>query len=347
MKIAIISDTHFGTKKNNSEFLNSQLNFFNKCFFPHLEKNKIKTIIHLGDMFDNRQNLNVNILNEVDKLMIDKFNKYNTYILIGNHDTMMKTTIDIHSLKPFRHLKNINIIDKITQIDLDGKTCLLVPWQVDNKKFIKKVADKNFYNDLAMGHFEINGFSLNNTKVCDFGLSPDIFFNNYGMTFSGHFHCRKMMERAGKIIQYNGSPYEITRADRGQEKGFIVLDTETMKYDFINNDVSIKHKQFTYPEKFKKEDVEGNIIDVVVDIGDEYDEADFQKYMFKIDTYIPYSVELKLLNNVDIKSKSDYKIQTSEELIEEYVNDTDHDEQTRKAIINKMNSLYKKCKQEG
>jgi len=347
MKLAIIGDSHFGVKKNNSVFLNSQLRFFNERFFPYIEKNNIDTIIYLGDFWDNRNTININVLNEIDKLIIEQFNKYNTYILVGNHDTFMRSTIDIHSLKPFRHLKNITIVDETMQIDLDGKSCLLVPWQVDNKEFIKKVADKNLYNDLCFGHFEINGFNLNNTKVCDFGILPDVFFNNYGITFSGHFHCRKKLERDEKIIQYIGSPYELTRADINQEKGFVVLDTDTMKYEFINNNISIKHKQFTYPEEFKKEDIIGNIVDVVVDIGNDHDEKEFQKYMLEIDSYSPYTVDLKLLNNVDIQSKSDYNVQTTEELIEEYINDTDYDDKTKKMIIPKLNSLYKQCKQEG
>ena len=346
MKVAIISDTHFGCKKNSPEFLESHLKFFREVFFPYLESEKIGTIIHNGDLFDNRSTLNVNVINEVDKLLINNFSEYKTYMLIGNHDSYFRNTINIHSLAPFRHIKNIHIVDEITQIDLDGKSGLLVPWQVDKQKFIKKVLDKNFYNDICFGHFEINGFHLNNAKLCDFGFSPELFFQNYGLTFSGHFHIRKKMERMGRIIQYNGSPYELTRADRGQPKGFCILDTETMKYEFINNDVSIKHKLFTYPEKFLKKDIEGNIIDVVVDIGDNHNEKEFQKYMMNIDSFDPYTVDLKLLNNIDVEAKTDYKIQNTEELMVEYVNDIECESELKNDVNTKTIELYKRCKQE-
>ena len=345
MKIALVTDFHFGVKKNNSKFLQSQLKFFNDVFFPYIKKHNINDIICLGDLFDNRNSINVNVLNEVDTLMVDEFNKYKTYMIVGNHDTYMRNTINIHSLAPFRHLKNINVIDEITQIELDGKLALLVPWQVDNNEFIKKISDKNFYNDFAFGHFEINGFNLNTSKVCDFGISPNVFFNNYGLTFSGHFHTRKEIKQMDKKIIYIGSPYEITRSDINQHKGFCVLDTNTISYEFINNDVSIKHKRFTYPDKFQQKDIEGNIVDVVVNIDDNYDEKQFQKYMLEIDSYLPYDVELKLLNNIDITSKGDYKIQNTEELIKEYIEDTDYEKKLKKQIKDKMVSLYMECKQ--
>jgi DNA repair exonuclease SbcCD nuclease subunit len=231
---------------------------------------------------------------------------------------------------------------------LGDKSCLLVPWQVDNEKFVKKVMDKNINCPIAIGHFEINGFNLNSSKVCDFGIPPDVFFDNYELTFSGHFHKRTIMKRDESKIIYTGNTYELTRADLGQPKGFCVLDTETMKYEFINNDVSIKHKKFEYPEKFSKEDIEGNIIDVIVDIGDDHDEGKFQSYMLTIDSYKPYDVDLKLLNNIDVHSKDDYKVQNTEELIENYISDVDIGNDKIKTSVNKkMQKLYKQCKQDG
>lgn len=348
-KIAIITDLHFGVKKNNQDFLTSQLDFFNKRFFPYLEKNNIDTIMILGDVFDNRQYLNINVLNKIDELMIEQFNKYNTYILIGNHDITYKTTIDVHSLKTFRHLSNIHIVEDIEKIKINNRDILLVPWQVDNNEFVKKVSNKNLNKlDICFGHFEINGFFLNNTKVCDFGLDSKLFFNNYTLTFSGHFHKRKLLEQGNNKIQYVGSPYELTRTDRDTEKGFCVLDTDTLEYEFIENNISIKHKLFKYPEKFIEEDIKGNIIDVVVDVGENYKEKEFQKYMLEIDTYKPiFQPELKLENNVNMVAKEDYKIQSTEELIEEYIDDIDLDDKVKNDVREKMIELYKECKQEG
>ena len=43
-----------------------------------------------------------------------------------------------------------------------------------------------------------------------------------------------MIERDGRKIQYIGNTYQITRSDIGQPKGFCVLDTDTLEYEFID-----------------------------------------------------------------------------------------------------------------
>ena len=58
MKIAILNDTHFGVRNDSEAFRNYQLRFYNEIFFPYLEKNNIKTLIHLGDVVDRRKFIN-------------------------------------------------------------------------------------------------------------------------------------------------------------------------------------------------------------------------------------------------------------------------------------------------
>lgn len=343
----MVTDTHFGRYKNNPTFLESQLKFFNEQFFPYLEKNKIDTIVHLGDIFENRNNVNINVLNAVDKLIENQFSKYNTYFLVGNHDSYFKTSIDVNSVKTFRKFKNITVVDDITRTKFGDKSALLVSWRVDKAEFMKKVANKNIECNLCFGHFEINGFNLNNAKTCDFGIDPEFFMNNFDITFSGHFHGRKLLEKNGKKVQYIGNAYQLTRGDIDAERGFCILDTDTMKYEFINNEKSIQFKKFKFPEKFTKEDIEGNSVDVIVDVGKKYKEKDLQKYMMFLEDYKPFQAELKLENNVDVTAKGDYKIQSTEDLIEEYINDTDFDDDTKKDVNEKMIELYKECKGES
>ena len=47
MKIAIINDTHFGARGDSQIFFDYFMNFFDDVFFPYLEENNIKTIIHV------------------------------------------------------------------------------------------------------------------------------------------------------------------------------------------------------------------------------------------------------------------------------------------------------------
>ena len=47
MKIAIITDQHFGCRKNSKHFHDYFLKFYNDTFFPTLEKEGITTVIDM------------------------------------------------------------------------------------------------------------------------------------------------------------------------------------------------------------------------------------------------------------------------------------------------------------
>ena len=57
MKIAIITDTHWSARKASKNFHEYFQLFYDNVFFPTLEKHGIKTVIHMGDAFDNRKSI--------------------------------------------------------------------------------------------------------------------------------------------------------------------------------------------------------------------------------------------------------------------------------------------------
>ena len=50
MKIALVTDTHFGARNDNTAFADYFGKFYTDIFFPYLKENNINTIIHLGDI---------------------------------------------------------------------------------------------------------------------------------------------------------------------------------------------------------------------------------------------------------------------------------------------------------
>ena len=55
MKVVIITDQHFGMRKGSQDFHDYMRKFYEEVFFPFLDKNKINTVLDLGDTFDNRK----------------------------------------------------------------------------------------------------------------------------------------------------------------------------------------------------------------------------------------------------------------------------------------------------
>ena len=60
MKIALITDQHLDGRKGSLAFWNYFQKFYDEIFFPTLEKEGVRTIIDLGDTFDNRKSMDFN-----------------------------------------------------------------------------------------------------------------------------------------------------------------------------------------------------------------------------------------------------------------------------------------------
>ena len=76
MKVALISDLHFGIKKSDLKFQKSQLAFFEKQLVEELKMRDIKDIFVLGDVFDTRQAVNVQTSNTFIKWVKDSFKDF-------------------------------------------------------------------------------------------------------------------------------------------------------------------------------------------------------------------------------------------------------------------------------
>ena len=54
MRVAILTDTHFGARNDSPIFLHHFFKFVDEVFFPYLKKEGITHMIHLGDLMDRR-----------------------------------------------------------------------------------------------------------------------------------------------------------------------------------------------------------------------------------------------------------------------------------------------------
>ena len=101
MKVALLTDTHYGFKKGNQDFHDYFLKFYNDVFFPTLKKEKIKHVIHMGDVFDIRKNIDFWSLNWAKKNIFAPLEEMGITcdLLVGNHDSFYKNTLEINSLE--------------------------------------------------------------------------------------------------------------------------------------------------------------------------------------------------------------------------------------------------------
>ena len=73
MKIAIITDTHFGARNDNVNFNDYFYKFYEGQFFPYLQQHGIKDVIHLGDVMDRRKFISYRIAKDFRERFILPF----------------------------------------------------------------------------------------------------------------------------------------------------------------------------------------------------------------------------------------------------------------------------------
>ncbi len=123
MKIAIITDQHFGARKGAAYVNNYFQKFYDDIFFPYLKKHKIDTVINMGDTFDNRRNIDIQSLEWTKVNYFDKLQEMGITVhsIIGNHDIYYKDTNGVNSVDLLlREYNNIIVYSEPTEINIGG-----------------------------------------------------------------------------------------------------------------------------------------------------------------------------------------------------------------------------------
>ena len=240
MKIALITDTHWGVRNDNQAFLAMTNRFHNEIFFPYIKDNDIDTVVHLGDIVDRRKYISYTTLREMNNNFIDKCKSENLdlHILIGNHDVTYKNTNDINSMREL-YSEDFRWYSEAREVEFDGCNILFLPWINPENHDDTMIKIENSKAQIIMGHLEIAGCLMQRGLVCDHGLNINTF-KNFDMVMSGHYHTRTVT----KNIHYLGCPYELTWSDYQDPKGFHIFDTDTRELEFIHNPNRMFHKVF-------------------------------------------------------------------------------------------------------
>jgi DNA repair exonuclease SbcCD nuclease subunit len=233
LKVAIITDQHFGARSDSIAFLDFFQKFYDDTFFPSLDAAGINTILILGDTFDRRKYVNFYALDRAKKMFFDKLEErgIRVHMLAGNHDTYYKNTNDVNSPDLLlREYNNIDVIDSPETIVIDGTSICMMPW-ICPENYQESIDEmKNTKAEICMGHFEIAGFAMHRGMESHDGLSKEIF-DKFDMVFSGHYHHRS----DDGHIYYLGNPYELTWQDFKDTRGFHLFDLERRELEFIPN----------------------------------------------------------------------------------------------------------------
>lgn len=231
--IFLISDLHFGVRANSLEWLQNHADFFRNFYIPYLKENKQEgdILFILGDWFDNRQLLDIYVMNTSIDIVIELSEILPIYFITGNHDIYKKHDTDVNSLAPFRYIKNVHIFEKPTVITNGKSTIMVLPWVGDMKSEEEYVNQNKA--DYVFAHTNITGFRYDNGRQINKGAD---FTKIKGIKrlFSGHIHKRQEFQQ----YLYIGSPYSTKRSDIGNVKGLYYFNPQDNKVEFTENNYS-------------------------------------------------------------------------------------------------------------
>jgi len=265
MKVAIITDQHFGARKNSKLFHDYFLKFYNEVFFPRLEEEGITTVVDMGDTFDSRKGIDFSALSWAKNNYYDRLRDMGVMVhtIVGNHTAYYKNTNEVNAVDLLlREYDNVQVYSKCEEVLLDKLKVLFIPW-INAENYQDTVNAVKVSNSVcAMGHLELNGFRAHRGHVMEEGLACDLF-EKFDKVFSGHFHTRSDDGR----IYYLGNPYEMFWNDANDKRGFVIFDTDTLKWEYIDNPnrmfYNIYYEDTPY-QTFDTREYENKIVKVIV-----------------------------------------------------------------------------------
>ena len=340
MKIAIITDTHYGARKG-ADYIHSYFkNFYDNIFFPYLEKHNIDTIIHMGDMFDSRKSIDYQSLEWSKRVVFEPLKKYKVHAITGNHDAYYKNTNKVNSPELLlKDYDNIITYSKPTEINIGGLDILLLPWiNSENFEESKEFID-NSKSKIAMGHLEINGFKATRGHMMEDGMDVSIF-SKFEKVYSGHFHTRST---DGKIY-YLGNPYEMYWNDVNDKRGFHIFDTETLTHTPIDNTYKLFYNIYyedTPHQTFDSTEYTNKLVKVIV--RKKTNTKQFERFIDKL--YSSNVQDLKIIENFVIQENENFEIDEEENtlsILNRYIDESEF-EYDKNIIKGIFQDLYRQA----
>jgi DNA repair exonuclease SbcCD nuclease subunit len=242
MKVALVTDTHWGVRGDSAAFADYFKKFYDNVFFPYLEENNITNVIHLGDVVERRKFINFVTASRFDNDFARPCSErgLSVHYIIGNHDSYFKNTLKINSMTQMygdREYRGMHIVNQPTEVMFGDLNMVLMPWMCQDNMEASVDLINNTRAQVLMGHLELAGFEMYKGSVIDHGMESSIF-SKFDIVCSGHYHHKSSRGN----VHYLGCPYEITWSDYGDQKGFHIFDTETRELTFIPNPYKMFNK---------------------------------------------------------------------------------------------------------
>jgi DNA repair exonuclease SbcCD nuclease subunit len=276
-EILFFSDVHIAAHKGSQDRLEDCLKVL-QWVFDTARKRKIKNIVFGGDLFQDRQKIQVLAYNKTFNVL-NANPDINLYLLLGNHDLWFYESKEISSVHPFAALKNVTVVSEPSTVMVGDFPIDFLPFTHNPINTLKNWKAKK--SNVLIGHIAVDGAVLNFNHRTKAEVSVENendmvpvsrdLFDGWNRVFLGHYHgAQKLTDK----VEYIGSPLQLTFNEAFQEKHILAMDTETLETIAIVNDFSPKHLILDAVDL--PEDLGRNFVRVYVDDLNSADVVDLQ-----------------------------------------------------------------------
>lgn len=268
-KILLFSDLHIHSHKGLMSRLEDCLQVL-EWVFQTAKKKGVKTVVFAGDLFQDRQKIHIISYEKAFRLIRQYCSDLNLFLLVGNHDMWYNEKWDCTSVGPLEAIQNVKVIAQPCSIDVcDDCTMDFLPYTKNPVEDVKAYFSKK--NRILISHVALDGAQLNaihNTRaeisvehegdMVKVGIDT---FKGWERVFLGHYHGSQKMN---DVVEYIGSPLELSFGEAFQQKHIIILDTDTLETEYVINDFSPKHLIIKESD-INNYNLENNFVQVIVE----------------------------------------------------------------------------------
>jgi DNA repair exonuclease SbcCD nuclease subunit len=336
MKLLIFSDIHIHPHKKSVERLEDCINALDWVFKTACSKN-IKDIVFLGDLFHDRQKIDVltyqKTFEVLEKYLLN--NKINLYLLLGNHDLWHNQKWDVSSVNPLRNLPGVVVINEPT-VRAISEDCLFgfLPYTHDPIEDLKKI-EKYWEQECLkrkidppkiMGaHIAVDGAVWNvkyNTRAevsiehdgDMVKVGPNIF-NEWNKVFLGHYHAE---QKLSDVVEYVGSPLQLSFGEAFQDKHIIIYDIEKNSCEYVTNDFSPKH-YIVGEDELENYELEGNFVRLEVKDITSTSMAEIRKNLVENKKVASMEITQNVIKEQHVITDAKSILHNEEDMIEKYI----------------------------
>lgn len=244
MRFAFIADIHLSKyghdKREETSHLPERLHSIRAALYEvadYCVHNNIRVMVIGGDILHGKSVIHA----IAQEIMLQFFKKYNDlikfYVIDGNHDLSGKGANVVSALRSLETVHGVEWIShEAEKRYYDSAGIMFVPYSHKVAEVIQSSKAK-----ILISHFGLSEGVLNSGMSIIQNISMNDLVGNYELVLLGHYH--RPQEIIGPNIQlyYVGSLIQLDWGEKGEEKRFLVVDSDTMQVDSIPITAYRKH----------------------------------------------------------------------------------------------------------